>query len=327
MTSQPTFIDLFAGIGGNHTAFENHGWVNVFTSEWDRHAATVLQNNYQVEVAGDITKIDPDSIPDHTLISAGFPCQAFSISGRRLGFEDTRGTLFFNVAAIAKAKQPPFLLLENVRNFAQHDNGRTIAVVQQTLEELGYRFSWRLFNASNFGVPQNRQRVFMMAVREDIADGEDFHWPTPPNPTVTLNDILLPAEEVTDYIIDRADITLNSTAIQNATPANSPIRVGTVGKGGQGERIYHPAGHAITLSAYGGGVGAKTGLYLTEGVGGEPVVRKLAPRECARLLGFPDTFQPPASKTQAWKQFGNSVAVPVVEAIVKNINTQYADQL
>lgn len=320
--TERTFIDLFAGIGGNHTALTRNGFISVYTSEWDKDAVAVLVNNYGVTVNGDITEIDEKTVPAHTLLSAGFPCQAFSISGKRLGFEDIRGTLFFDITRIIKETQPKVVLLENVRNFAAHDEGRTLQVVKKTMEGLGYSFTHQLFNASDFGVPQNRQRVFMVCIRTDVSTAP-FIFPTPPCTPVMLKDILLPPAEVQHLVVaNRTDIILNQQKIADAVIVNKPVRVGHLGKGGQGERIYSDLGHAITLSAYGGGVGAKTGLYYTEGVDGNMVVRKLHPRECARLQGFPETFTIPASHSQALKQFGNSVPVPIVEAIVKQLVRQ-----
>lgn len=312
-----TFIDLFAGIGGFHYALEAHGHTAVFASEWDKHSAKTYAENHGLTPFGDITEIDAKDIPSHDIIAAGFPCQAFSISGNQNGFADPRGTLFFEIARIAKHHRPKILFLENVRNFAKHDDGKTLKTVLHTLDELGYNASTQLFNASDFGLPQNRQRFFIVAVNREFSE-KKFEFPTPTHLPVKLEDILLDDDTLTEkLVINRADIVIDSAKIPTEQ-ANKPIRVGYVGKGGQGERIYSPLGHAITLSAYGGGVGAKTGLYL---VGDK--VRKLHPRECARVQGFPEDFILPEKNTVAWKQFGNSVPVNVLKDIAKAFTEQY----
>lgn len=312
-----TFIDLFAGIGGFHYALEEHGHTAVFASEWDKDAAKAYEENHGLSPFGDITKIDAKDIPTHDIIAAGFPCQAFSVSGKRNGFSDPRGTLFFEIARIAKHHRPKILFLENVRNFAQHDDGNTLKTVLHVLDDLGYNASTQLFNASDFGLPQNRQRFFIVAVDRNFSE-KKFEFPSPSHVPVKLEDILLNDDTLTDkFVINRADIVIDAARIPTEQ-ANKPIRVGQVGKGGQGERIYSPLGHAITLSAYGGGVGAKTGLYLIDGK-----VRKLHPRECARVQGFPESFILPEKNTVAWKQFGNSVPVNVLKEIAKAFTVQY----
>lgn len=312
-----TFIDLFAGIGGFHYALEAQGHKGVFASEWDKNAVQTYENNHGLKPWGDITAIEAKDIPTHDIIAAGFPCQAFSVSGKQNGFSDPRGTLFFEIARIAKHHRPKILFLENVRNFAKHDDGNTLKTVLHTLDELGYNASTQLFNASDFGLPQNRQRFFIVAVNRDFSE-VPFEFPSPTHVPVKLEDILLTDDALTDpFVIKRADVLIDASKIPTEQ-ANKPLRIGTVGKGGQGERIYSPLGHAITLSAYGGGVGAKTGLYL---IGDK--VRKLHPRECARVQGFPEDFILPEKNTVAWKQFGNSVPVNVLKDIAKAFTEQY----
>lgn len=311
------FIDLFAGIGGFHYALEEYGHNAVFASEWDNNAALVYETNHGLKPQGDITAIDAKDIPAHDIIAAGFPCQAFSISGSRNGFADPRGTLFFEIARIAEHHRPKVLFLENVRNFAAHDSGKTLKTVTNVLDNLGYSVSTQLYNASDFGLPQNRQRFFIVAVDKSFSD-VPFEFPAPPHTPVKLEDILLDDDTLTDpLVIKRADAVIDTSRIPS-TQVNKPVRVGSVGKGGQGERIYSPLGHAITLSAYGGGVGAKTGLYLIDGK-----VRKLHPRECARVQGFPESFILPEKNTVAWKQFGNSVPINVLKEIARAITEQY----
>lgn len=311
------FIDLFSGIGGFHQALASFGAQCVFASEWDKYAQNVYYDNYGIRPAGDITQISVTDIPDHDILCAGFPCQPFSISGRQAGFNDTRGTLFFDVARIVAYHRPKLLILENVRNFTTHNNGHTLNTVKRTLNELGYDFYSKVLNASDFGLPQNRERIYMVCIRRDGRVNR-FKFPHVTNKEIAISDITLSEHEVQKYIINRKDIVLDVEKIiklrRDTKLHNSPIRVGTINRGGQGERIYSEYGHAITLSAYGGGAGSKTGCYF---IGSN--VRKLAPRECARLQGFPDSFKITVSDGQAWKQFGNSIPINVVQYILKEI--------
>lgn len=316
--SNYNFIDLFAGIGGFRLAMESFGANCIFSSEIDKHAQTVYNLNYKELPEGDITKIDEKNIPKHDIICAGFPCQAFSISGKQLGFEDTRGTLFFDVARIAKEHRPKLLFLENVKNFATHKDGTTLQTVKSTLEELGYSVFYDVLNASNFGVPQSRQRIYILAFRNDL-NVSDFNFPKTNGLKIKLNDILEKNEKIDllNYKIVRNDITLNNKVIEKNVSGEypqKPIRIGTISKGGQGERIYHPYGHAITLSAHGGGVAGKTGCYLVDGE-----YRRLTEKEVARVSGFPENFKFHASKSQTYKQFGNTVVVNVLQEILKKI--------
>ena len=303
-----TFIDLFAGIGGFRLALESLGAKCVYSNEWDKEAQNVYQTNFGEKPEGDITQVDEKTIPSHDILCAGFPCQAFSISGKQKGFEDSRGTLFFDVARIVKEKQPKVVFLENVKNFAQHDNGRTIATVKATMEELGYTFHYKTLNAADYGIPQKRERVYMVCIRKDLKTSE-FNFPQPFTLTKHVEDYLLQDNEQTQKLVVTRDDTFYKE-IEDNKYSNSTIRLGTVNKGGQGERIYSIKGIAITLSAYGGGVFAKTGGYLINGK-----TRKLHPRECARLMGYPDSYRISDKTTQAYKQFGNSVVIDVLQYI------------
>lgn len=311
------YIDLFAGIGGFHQAMDSFGAKCVFASEWDKHAQQVYHENYGIKPFGDITEINEKDVPAHDVICAGFPCQAFSISGNQLGFKDTRGTLFFDVIRIARHHKPKMLLLENVRNFAKHDDGKTLKVVIKTLEDSGYNVFHRVLNASNFGVPQKRERIYIVALRSDL-NVTNFTFPKSFGDKTSLSEFLLPENDTKDYVITRDDVVLKPSVqilkdVNGHYPQKS-IRLGIVNKGGQGERIYSPCGHAITLSAYGGGIGAKTGLYMVNGK-----IRRLAPRECARITGFPESFILSKNKNTSFKQFGNSVVVNVLMAILANV--------
>ena len=302
------FIDLFSGLGGFRLALESLGAECVYSSDWDIPVQEVYFNNFGERPDGDITKVNEKDIPDHDILCAGFPCQAFSISGRQRGFEDSRGTLFFDVARIVKEKRPKVVFMENVKNFAAHDGGKTLEVVEATMKSLGYSFNKKVLNAADFGIPQKRERIYMVCFRNDIK-ARDFSFPTPIKLTTHVEDYLLPDSVLTENLYtDRTDIFYNGKP--DNSYKNTPIRLGIVNKGGQGERIYSTKGIAITLSAYGGGVFAKTGGYL---VGGKP--RKLHPRECARLMGFPDSYKLSEKPNQAYRQLGNSVVVDVLQYI------------
>ncbi len=306
------FIDLFAGIGGFHLALSSLGAECVYANEWDKHAQRVYKNNFSILPDGDITKVDENTIPSHDILCAGFPCQAFSISGKQRGFKDSRGTLFFDVARIVKAKKPKVVFMENVRNFQGHDNGNTLSVVKNTMEELGYTFYYKVLNAIDFGIPQKRERIYMVCFRNDLINSI-FSFPTPFKLTKHVEDFLLKDEKQVNYLyIERNDIVFNDKLDNEYS--NKSIRLGIVNKGGQGERIYSTKGIAITLSAYGGGVFSKTGGYLINGK-----TRKLHPRECARIMGYPDSFILCENKNQAYQQLGNSVVVDVLQYIAIEI--------
>lgn len=302
------FIDLFAGLGGFRLALESCGAKCVYSNEWDRDVQKVYFNNFNDMPEGDITKVDEKNIPDHDILCAGFPCQPFSISGKQRGFEDSRGTLFFDVARIVKEKKPKVVFLENVKNFASHDGGKTLAVVKATMEELGYTFYQKVLNSVNYDMPQKRERIYMVCFRNDLKV-KDFSYPKPVKLEKHVIDMLIDDKYIPDkLLLKRNDVYMNGVNDDNYS--NKPIRLGIVNKGGQGERIYSTKGIAITLSAYGGGVFAKTGGYLVNGK-----IRKLHPRECARLMGYPDTYKIDSNFNHAYKQFGNSVVVDVLQYI------------
>ena len=303
-----TFIDLFAGLGGFRLALESLGAKCVYSNEWDKFAQEVYRKNFGDTPDGDITKVNETNIPDHDILCAGFPCQAFSISGKQHGFEDSRGTLFFDVARIVKCKKPKIVFMENVKNFASHDNGKTLQVVKSTMEELGYSFNYKVLNAVDFGVPQKRERIYMVCFRKDI-EKDKFSFPKPVHLIKHVEDFLLHDDKlVSNLYVDRPDIHYSN--VNDDKYSDKAIRLGIVNKGGQGERIYSTKGIAITLSANGGGIFAKTGGYL---INGKP--RKLHQRECARLMGFPDSYIMSNNKNQAYKQFGNSVVIDVLQYI------------
>ncbi|HFU4465259.1 TPA: DNA cytosine methyltransferase [Streptococcus suis] len=307
-----TFIDLFAGLGGFRLALESLGAKCVYSSEWDRHVQKVYFENFGDFPAGDITQVDEKTIPNHDILCAGFPCQAFSISGKQQGFEDSRGTLFFDVARIVKEKKPKVVFMENVKNFASHDGGRTLQIVRNTMEELGYKFFYQVLNAANYGVPQKRERIYMVCFRNDI-EIATFSYPEQFKLVKHVEDVLLDDESQVEHLyVSRPDTYYNG--IEDNRYSEKTIRLGIVNKGGQGERIYSTKGIAITLSANGGGVFSKTGGYL---VNGRP--RKLHPKECARIMGYPDSYKISENPNQAYKQFGNSVVIDILQLIAKEI--------
>lgn len=310
------FIDLFAGLGGFRLALESLGAECVYSNEWDKYAQQVYNDNFGEIPEGDITQVDETSIPDHDILCAGFPCQAFSISGKQRGFEDSRGTLFFDVARIVKCKKPKIVFMENVKNFAVHDNGRTLQVVRDTMIELGYSFYPKVLNAVDYGVPQKRERIYMVCFRNDLRI-KDFAFPFPFELKKHVEDYLLPEDQIpSKYYVNRPDTYMEDK--EDNIYSKKTIRLGIVNKGGQGERIYSTKGIAITLSAYGGGVFAKTGGYLVNGR-----YRRLVPRECARIMGYPDSYKIIANDNQAYKQFGNSVVIDVLQYIALKIGETY----
>jgi len=312
MTKKFTFIDLFAGIGGFREALKSYNGNCVFSSEWDKNSQKTYFSNFGEMPSGDITKIEESQIPKHDIICAGFPCQAFSISGKREGFNDVRGTLFFDVARIAKYHQPKILFLENVKNFLRHDFGETFNTVIKVLKEIGYTPFHKVLRSSDFGVPQARERVYIVALRKDLKI-KSFKFPEPITETKIIKDILEKQSLEDNFYIKRPDISFYKDQNDVLDPRR-PFQIGKINKGGQGERIYSINASGITLSAYGGGAASKTGAYFVDGK-----IRKLTPGECARVQGFPESFVIPENANLAYKQFGDSVSVPVIKSIFSNI--------
>ncbi len=309
-----SFIDLFCGIGGFHLALSSFGANCVFASDIDKEACKVYETNFGLKPHGDITKILVEDIPRHDILCAGFPCQPFSISGNQQGFDDEqgRGKLFFDIVRIAKYHKPKVMILENVKNFEKHDGGKTIQRVEKELNNIGYSVFSKVLCASDFGVPQQRKRIYIVAFRNDLKI-DAFEFPQGSNEFKVLKDILITKAENKikgNYYINRA----YTIKIEPKQKENKLIRIGEIGLGRQGERIYSIKGQATTLSSQGGGLGGKTGMYLIR-----KKVRKLFPRECARLMGFPDSFKLSNSQEQNYKQFGNSVVVDVIQAIIKEV--------
>ncbi len=317
------FIDLFAGIGGFHLALKSFGAECVFASEIDKYAVETYSKNFKLIPSGDVKLIDAGDIPSHDILCAGFPCQPFSVSGKMKGFEDKNGVLFFEIVRILESHNPKFLILENVKNIVNHNGGETLKTIIQELNKLNYNIYYKVVNTSDFGLPQKRERVFFFGFRKDI-DKNNFTF-VHKKISSCLFDIIDEQHNAKE-IKGRKDIFITKQIFQEKKLfddfefENKPIRIGYVNKGGQGERIYHPLGHSVTLSANGGGVGAKTGLYLIDGK-----IRKLSPRECARLQGYPDSFNICDNYNQAIKQFGNGISVDVLQYLIKNNINSYVE--
>lgn len=299
-------IDLFAGIGGTRLGFYLTGKTSVvFSSEIDKFAVKTYRANFGEMPCGDITKVDAKDIPDHDILVGGFPCQAFSQAGKKLGFEDTRGTLFFEIARIINEKRPKAFLLENVKNLKSHDRGKTYKVIEKTLHDMNYDVQTLLFKAKDFGVPQNRERVYIVGFdKAQVKNYKDFKPPVPFDKPTKVGDVL---EESVD----------EKYTISDALWEGHKRRKRDHKKKGNGfgySLVNPESPYTNTISARYYKDGSE---ILVEQKGKNP--RKLTPREAARLQGFPEEYIIPVSDTQAYKQFGNSVAVPVVNAIAESI--------
>lgn len=310
------FLDVFAGIGGFHQALVGLGATCAGAVEIDPAARETYLANHGTGFPFyvDVQHVRAEALSDFDILCGGFPCQSFSIAGDGEGYQAIgKGGLFFELVRIAKAKRPKQIILENVPAFATHDGGRTCDLALNALAEIGYDASIQVLDSARFGVPQQRDRLFIIGVRLDLAGSEavPFFFPKGSDETKVVEDIL------------EARITAGrcATKMKRLRPnpterAGRPIQVGQIDdRNAQGYRVYSPKGKGITLCAQSGGPGGQSGLYL---IAGKP--RKLTPRECARMQGFPETFQPHPSASQARKQFGNSVAVPVVAAIAKGFD-------
>lgn len=291
-------IDLFAGIGGIRLGFEAHGCRTVFSSEWDPHAQKMYEENFGEKPFGDINDIPPNEIPDHDILLAGFPCQPFSIAGKQLGFEDTRGTLFFNIESILSEKKPYAFLLENVRRLTTHDNGRTFHVILSRLKDLGYHVHYKILNSLHYGLPQKRERIYIVGFKDPL----EFSFPAPVGQYKALSELLEPNDLVPEsYFLSPEMKAKRWAAVKKDPPMPS---------------IWHEnIGGNISALPYSCALRAG-GSYNYLVVNGE---RRLTSREMLRLQGFPDTFKIPLPYSQARKVAGNSVSVPVIEAIAHNM--------
>ena len=306
------FIDLFAGVGGIRLAYQNNGGKCVFSSEWDSFAKKTYEANFGEVPFGDITKISEKEIPDHDVLLGGFPCQPFSIAGvskknslgRQHGFLDkTQGTLFFDIARIIEHKRPKAFMLENVKNLVSHDKKRTFKVITETLVELGYSIHYKVLDAKHY-VPQHRERIIIVGFNKEIfKEQEQFQFPEPKDVELRIQDILEPAVDDKYTLSDKLWNYLQEYKKKHQAKGN-----------GFGFGLTNLNGVSRTLSARYYKDGAE---ILIPQEGKNP--RRLTPRECARLQGFPDTFKIPVSDNQGYKQFGNSVAMPLMQAVGKNV--------
>ena len=301
-----SFIDLFAGIGGMRLAFEKNGGHCVYSNEWNKYCQQTYFANFGEQPDGDITKVNAADIPDHDILVAGFPCQPFSIAGvskknslgRATGFEDkTQGTLFFDVCRIIKEKRPKAFMLENVKNLCSHDRGRTFKVILESLDELDYDVFYSVLDGQNY-VPQHRERIIIVGFdRRRYGNSANFKFNLSPiSPKPVIRDILEPTVDAKYTLSDKLWVYLQNYAAKHKAAGN-----------GFGYGIAPMDGVSRTLSARYYKDGSEV---LIEQKNSNP--RKLTPRECARLQGFPDTFKIPVSDTQAYRQFGNSVVVPLI---------------
>ncbi len=320
-----TFIDLFAGLGGFRIALEKIGGKCVFSSEINEHATLIYKHNFGELPNGDITKISAKYLPDFDILCAGFPCQAFSIAGKKLGFEDTRGTLFFEICRIAKEKKPKVILLENVKNLTLHDKGNTFKTIISSLEDLGYHVSYKILNAKDFGVPQNRERIIIVATKDKKIN---FNNLKTSKITPKIEDILDSnnqdyLEESTYTILEQKHIKQNQQSglifagFMNKTMRNKvdPSKFYFSRNHRQPNRIYRFDGTHPTLSSQ-----ESAGRYYVLMPNNK--VRKLTINECYQLMGFPKTFKLIGSKNNLFQRVGNSVCVPMIESVARLIKKE-----
>ena len=323
-----TSIDLFAGIGGIRLGFERafgKKIKTVFASEWDEHAQKTYRANFKndFEISGDITNISENDVPSFDICLSGFPCQAFSLAGQRMGFKDnykgmSRGTLFFDVVRICNLHKPKVIFCENVKGLTIHDKGRTFEIIKGTLTELGYTVHEKILNSRDYGVPQNRERIYIVAFRNDI-DSSMFEFPEPTDSSKRIKDIIEKQPVSTKYYI--SDVYLNTLKEHRARHESKGNGFGYV------IRDWEDVAGAIVC----GGMGSERNLLIDKrqkdltpvtnkkGEINKEGVRKMTPREWARLQGYPNTFKLPLADVHLYKQMGNSVSVSVIEAIANKI--------
>lgn len=318
------FIDLFAGIGGFRQGFEAFGHDCVFSAEINTHCQKVYQNNFNEVPFSDITKINEKSIPNFDILLAGFPCQPFSISGFKRGFNDTRGTLFFDICRILQEKKPPIVILENVKHLIHHDNGNTLKVITQTLQELDYFVEWKLLNAKDFGLPQNRERIIITATKE-----KPFYFSLLEKKPPTILENFLDKEGEFEFL-DKSEYTLIDSPIkQKSGLIFAGYRNKTIWKKGvrpntlhlsrvhrQPNRIYSIKGCHPTIPSQ--ETSGRFFIYLPD----LDKVRKLTINECYRIMGFDEKFIRSDKPGEQYKQIGNSVAIPMIKEIAKQLKEQ-----
>lgn len=312
MGSEIRYVDLFCGLGAFHEAFKRHGGFHgVFACDIDERVRAIYEANHGLRPEGDITKIDPASLPDFDLICAGFPCQSFSIAGLKKGFGDDRGNLFYDVLRFVDAKNPRVVILENVKNLRGHDGGRTYATIKSLLEERGYLFSSAVMDSAQYGSPQCRQRIFMVATK-----GVSFEFPARSSRQKSVSSIVDPSESSSWNAAGYYLVSKTARSRPFRPRILFDVHSSATRKGGrQGERVYDPDACGVTICASSGGPGAKTGLYR---VGDS--IRKLNPVECLRMFGFPESYEfLDATDQQRMFYLGNSIVVDVVSAMIPGI--------
>jgi DNA (cytosine-5)-methyltransferase 1 len=298
-----SFIDLFAGVGGIRIAFEENNCKCVFSSEWDRYSQKTYLENFGELPHGDITKINENDVPDHNILTGGFPCQPFSSIGKRQGFEHpTQGTLFFDIVRILEAKRPEAFLLENVAGLVTHDNGRTYKEIWRTLEkELNYKIEANILDSADFGLPQHRKRIYIVGFSNKVAKSEGYYfkWPKKSKEKVGIGQFV--EQHDSQYTISKH---LQKTYMYKKPDGkpqiidnDSLIQVKTL------VSTYHK-------------IQRLTGTFVKDGDTG---LRLLSENECKSIMGFPSEFKFPVSRTQMYRQMGNSVAIPVVKKIAEQI--------
>jgi len=290
-----TFIDLFAGIGGIRMPFEELGGECVFSSEWDKYSQMTYEANFDEKPTGDITKVSSSEIPDHDILLGGFPCQSFSIIGNGMGFADTRGTMFFEIERILRDKQPKAFLLENVKNLKSHDNGRTFKTIISKLEDLGYYTHWSVLNALDYGLPQKRERTIIVGFRKNYP----FLFPQPSKSRMPLKEILEDHSKVNKKYFASPQIVKKRMEKTNGRKLSKPSIWHENKRGDIGVHDFSCALRA----------GGSYNYLLVDGI------RRLTPRECLLLQGFPKDFKITVSDFQIKKQAGNAVPVPMIRAV------------
>lgn len=304
------FIDLFCGLGGFRLAFEEVGGTCVFSSDIDEAVRKTYAMNFNEKPFGDITKIEAKNIPDHDILCAGFPCQPFSLAGKRLGFEDTRGTLFFEVVRILKEKQPKAFILENVKGLISHDNGNTLKVILNAIDEIGYEYKYEVLNAKDFNVPQNRERWYCVGVRKNSGINiKKFMFPIKETLTNRLSNIIQSDVASDNYTISNICKHNIDTFIEKKSINITPY---TLAYDIRPSRCHFVTGDISNcLTAKMGTGGCNVAVVIEQN-------RKLTERECLRLMGFSDEYKINTGY-QAYKQIGNSVVVPLIIKIARKI--------
>ena len=306
-----SFIDLFAGVGGLRLGFANEGDQCVFSSEWDKNSQKTYQVNFGDIPQGDITKIDEADVPAHDVLLGGFPCQAFSVAGYRKGFEDTRGTLFFDIARILEYHKPAAFMLENVKNLAGHDKGKTLAIMLKVLEEdLGYVVKHSVLNTmTHANVPQNRERIFLVGFHPDhVSKPEDFEFPSPIPLTTTIRDLIDTDRKEEKYYYKESH--KYYPMLKEAMKSWDTVY--------QWRRVYVRENQSDVCPTLTANMG--TGGHNVPIIVDQYGIRKLTPRECARFQGYPDSFKlPPLADGKLYYQIGNSVTVSLIERIAEKM--------